>query len=65
MSNIEEIPNGPGRDPGPPDGPVPMGDPPQPMVDPDEVREPADDPLPIEPDPEEVHRDLPDDIEHA
>ncbi len=65
MSQIEEFPTEPDRDPSPPDGPVPMGDPAEPQVDPGDVREPSDDPVPIEPDPEEGNRELPDDIEHA
>ncbi|KQQ81304.1 hypothetical protein [Aureimonas sp. Leaf324] len=65
MSNIEDVPTGPGRDPGPPDGPLPMGEPPEPMVEPDEIREPADTPVPVEPDPEEGPGHLPGDIERA
>lgn len=65
MSQIEDLPLEPGRDPAPPDGPVPVGDPPEPLVEPDEIREPSDDPVPVEPDPEEGNPGFPGDIERA
>ncbi|WP_182085105.1 hypothetical protein [Aureimonas sp. ME7] len=65
MSNIEEIPGSGERDPSPPDSLPPAVEPGRDIIQSDDIREPSDPAPPIEPDPQEGDRTIPDDIERA